>query len=166
MLISDTKLGSRRRKCSPAVVVEIDINELVICNTDPELSKMRVLKMIPSDSPQLTRQNETRTITKYMVTVRCRFTATSTRENKMPVTISNGTSRIRYVKKNELMEYALSAYSYRGVRKQTTLTTNAPSPYPIKDIPFQRVLANVLQEPRKVHLPSGEPPHHQHCEMK
>ena len=87
----------------------IEINELVMFNANPVLSKMRVLKMIPSDSPQLTMQNETRTITKYIDTVRCRFTATSRRENKRPEAISNGTSRIRYTRKNELTEYALSA---------------------------------------------------------
>ena len=90
-------------------MIVIEMTELVMCNANPVLSRMSVLKMIPSDSPQLTMQNETRAITKYIDTVRCRFTATSRRENKRPEIISNGTSRIRYTRKNELTEYALSA---------------------------------------------------------
>lgn len=90
-------------------MIVIEINELVMFNANPVLSRMRVLKTIPSDSPQLTMQNETRAMTKYIDTVRCRSTATSRRENKRPEAISNGTSRIRYTKKNELTEYALSA---------------------------------------------------------
>ena len=73
-----------------------------------------VLKTIPSDSPQLTMQNETRAVRKYIDTVRCRFTAKSSKENKRPEIISNGISRIRYTKKNELTEYAPSAYSWEG----------------------------------------------------
>lgn len=95
----------------------IDINELVTFNANPVLSLMRVLKIIPSDSPQLTTQNEVRAIRKYIDTVRCRFTATSNRENKRPEAISKGISRIRYTKKNELIEYALSAYSCREVQR-------------------------------------------------
>ena len=64
-------------------------------NANPVLSMIRVLKMIPRDSPQLTMQNETRVIRKYIDTVRCRFTATMRRENKRPEAISNGISRIR-----------------------------------------------------------------------
>jgi len=110
------KFGSGHGKCSPAIVSEIEINELVICSTDPGLLGMMVLKMIPSDSPQLTRQNETKTMTKCIDIVGWSFTATRRRENKMPVAISNGISRMRYVKKNELTEQALSAYSCRWVR--------------------------------------------------
>jgi len=40
------------------------------------------------------------------------------RENKRPETISKGISRIKYVKKNELTEYALSVCSYRGFSKR------------------------------------------------
>ena len=90
-------------------MIVIEMTELVMCNANPVLSRMSVLKMIPSDSPQLTMQNETRAIRKYIDTVRCRFTATSRRENKRPEIISNGTSRIRYTRKKELTEYALSA---------------------------------------------------------
>jgi len=90
-------------------MIVIEINELVMVNANPVLSRMSVLKTMPSDSPQLTMQNETRAITKYIDTVRCRFTATIRRENKRPEAISKGTSRIRYTKKNELTEYALSA---------------------------------------------------------
>jgi len=121
-------------------------------NANPVLSRMRVLKTIPNDSPQLTRQKETRTIIQCINTVRCRFTATSRSDNKIPEAISNGTSRIRYAKKNELTEYALSAYSYEGISKQTKHTTNPVLPYPVKGISFQWVLANVLQQPHKVHL--------------
>ena len=110
MFISDPKLASKQsEKCSPAIIIVIEINELVMFNANPVPSRMRVLKMIPRDSPQLTMQNETSAITKYIDTVRRRFTATSRRENKRPEAISNGTSRIRYTKKNELTEYALSA---------------------------------------------------------
>ena len=99
------------RECSPAHMIAIDINELVMFNANPVLSAIRVLKMIPSDSPQLTMQKETRAARKYIDAVRCRFVAKSSRENKRPETISNGISRIRYTRKNELTEYALSAYS-------------------------------------------------------
>ena len=95
----------------------IDINELVMFNANPVLSLMRVLKIIPSDSPQQTMQNEARAVRKYIDTVRCRFTATSKRENRRPEAISKGISRIRYTKKNELIEYALSAYSCREVQQ-------------------------------------------------
>ena len=78
-------------------------------NANPVLSRMSVLKTIPSDSPQLTKHSTARTTTKYIDTVRCRFTAKTRRENKRPEMISNGISRIRYAKKNELTEYALSA---------------------------------------------------------
>ena len=90
-------------------MIVIEISELVMFNANPVLSRMRVLKTIPSDSPQLTMQNETRAITKYIDTVRCRFTATRRSENKRPEAISKGTSRIKYTKKNEFTEYALSA---------------------------------------------------------
>jgi len=73
----------------------IDNSELVIVNAKPVLSMKKVLKMIPSDSPQLTMQNETRAMRKYIATVRCRFTATRRRENKRPEAISNGISRIK-----------------------------------------------------------------------
>ena len=96
----------------------IDTNELVMFNANPVLSMINVLKMIPSDSPQLTTQNEIRAMRKYIDTVRCRFTATRRRENKRPEAISNGISRIRYAKKNELTEYALSACSCRGSANQ------------------------------------------------
>ena len=66
---------------------------------------------IPRDSPQLIKQKVTRTMTQCINTVGCRFTPTRRRDKKRPEVISNGTSRIRYAKKNELMEYALSAYS-------------------------------------------------------
>lgn len=90
----------------------MDINELVMFSANPVLSMMSVLKIIPSDSPQLTMQNETKAVRKYIDTVRCRFTAKINNENKRPEMISNGISRIRYTTKNELTEYALSAYSY------------------------------------------------------
>ena len=61
--------GTEHGKCSPDIMIEIEINELVICNTNPGLLGMRVLKTIPSDSPELIRQNETRTITKCIDTV-------------------------------------------------------------------------------------------------
>ena len=112
--ISDTKLD-KRRKFSPVIVIAIDINELVMFNANPVLSMMSVLKTIPSDSPQLTMLNETNAITKCIVTDRCRFTATRRRENKKPEVISNGISRMRYTKKNESTEYALSAYSFKEV---------------------------------------------------
>ena len=86
-------------------------------NANPVLSMMSVLKMIPIDSPQLTMLNETKAMIKYIVTDRCRSTATMRRENRKPEAISNGISRIRYTKKNELTEYALSAYSYRRISK-------------------------------------------------
>lgn len=95
-------------------MIVIDINELVMFNANPVLSMMSVLNTIPSDSPQLTIQNETRAVRKYIDTVRCMFTAIRRRENKRPEAISNGISRIRYTKKNELTEYAPSAYSYKG----------------------------------------------------
>ena len=78
---------------------------------------MRVLKIIPNDSPQLTAQNEVRTIRKYIDTVRCRFTAISKRENRRPEAISKGISRIRYTRKNELIEYVLSACSCPKVQQ-------------------------------------------------
>jgi len=112
------ELDNKHGAYSPAIMTEIESNGLVTFNANPVLSRMRVLKMIPTDSPQLDRQNETRTITKCIDTVRCRFTTTSRRENKKPEAISNGTSRIRYVKKNELTEYALSAYSCGGISKR------------------------------------------------
>ena len=99
-------------------MTEIESNGLVMFNANPVLSRTRVLKMIPKDSPQLARQNETRAIIKCIDAVRCRFTATSRRESKRPEAISNGTSRIRYVKKNELTEYAPSAYSYGGISRR------------------------------------------------
>jgi hypothetical protein len=114
------------------MTIVIEINVLVMFNANPVLSTMSVLKTIPSDSPQLTMQNETSAVTKYIDTVRCKFTARRRRENKRPEAISNGISRIRYTRKNELTEYALSAYSYRGVSKQTR-DANAP-PYPVKGI--------------------------------
>lgn len=92
----------------------IDINELVMFNANPVPSVMSVLKTIPSDSPQLTMQNETRAVRKYIDTVRCMFTATKRRENRKPEAISKGISRIRYTKKKVSTEYALSAYSYLG----------------------------------------------------
>ena len=73
----------------------IDINELVMFSANPVLSLMRVLKIIPSDSPQETMQNEARAVRKYIDTVRCKFTATSRRENKRPEAISKGISRIK-----------------------------------------------------------------------
>ena len=76
-------------------MIAIDINELVMFNAKPVLSMMRVLKTIPRDSPQLTIQNETRVVRKYIDAVRCRFTATMRRENRKPEAISNGISRIR-----------------------------------------------------------------------
>ena len=87
-------------------------------NANPVLSRTRVLKTIPKDSPQLTRQNETRAMIKYIDVVRCRFAATSRRESRRLEAISNGTSRIRYVKKNEFTEYAPSAYSCGGISKR------------------------------------------------
>ena len=111
MLFSKTRPNSKHRGCSPAITTEIKSNGPVMFNANPVLSRMRVLNMIPTDSPQLAKQNETRTITRCIDTVRCRFTPTSRRENKRLEAISNGTSRNRYVKKNELTEYALSAYS-------------------------------------------------------
>ena len=96
-------------------MIAIDINVLVMFNANPVLSMMSVLKMIPSDSPQLTMLNEANAITKYIVTDRCRFTAIRRRENKKPEAISNGISRMRYTKKNESTEYALSAYSFKEV---------------------------------------------------
>jgi len=154
MLISDTKLEGKKRhgKCSPAIMIAIDINELVMFNANPVLSMMSVLKTIPSDSPQLTMQNETRTMRKYIDTVRCMFTATRRRENKRPEAISNGISRIRYTKKNELTEYALSAYSYKRFSELKRGTTNTVTPYPVKGISLQWVLANVLQQAHKIHL--------------
>lgn len=92
-----------------------EINELVMFSANPVLSMMSVLKTIPRDSPQLTVQNETRAMRKYIDTVRCKFTAKINRENKRPETISNGISRIRYTKKNELTEYAPSVYSCKGI---------------------------------------------------
>jgi hypothetical protein len=100
------------------MMVIIDNSELVIFNAKPVLSMKKVLKMIPSDSPQLTMQKQTRAMRKYIATVRCRFTATTRRENRRPEAISNGTSRIRYTKKNEFTEYVLSAYSYGGFSKR------------------------------------------------
>ena len=93
------------------MVVAIDINEQVMFNANPVLSMMKVLKMIPSDSPQLTMLNEIRAETKYIPIDRCRFREIMRRANKKPEAISNGISSIRYTKKNELTEYALSAYS-------------------------------------------------------
>ena len=92
-------------------MTEIVSKGLVMFNANPVLSRTRVLKMIPKDSPQLARQKDTRAIKQCIDTVRCRFTATSIRESKRPEATSNGTSRMRYVKKNELTEYAPSAYS-------------------------------------------------------
>jgi len=136
-------------------MIAMDINELVAFSANPVLSMMSVLKTIPSDSPQLTTQNEIRAMRKYIDTVRCKFTAKRRRENKRPETISNGTSRIRYAKKNELTEYALSACSYREFSERTRGTTNTAPPYPVKGVPFQWVLANVLQQTHKIHLSSG-----------
>jgi hypothetical protein len=56
-------------------------------------------------------QKETRVEMKYINTVRSKFTAIRSGEIEV---ISNGTSRIRYTKKNESMEYAPSAYSCRS----------------------------------------------------
>ena len=143
------------------MVIVINSNELVRFNANPVLSTMSVLTMIPSDSPQLARLNETRAITKYIATVCWRFTATRRRENKRPEAISNGISSIKYEKKNESIEYALSVYSYIGISKQATGVTNAVLPYPVECISFHWVLANVLQQADKVHLPSGKLTHHQ-----
>jgi hypothetical protein len=95
----------------------IDINELVRFNANPVLSRMSVLKMIPSASPQLTMQNETSVMTKSIDTDRSRFTAIMRRENKRLEMISNGISRIEYAKKNESTEYAMSACSCRRVQR-------------------------------------------------
>ena len=113
-------------------------------NANPVLSMMSVLKMIPSDSPQLTMLNETNVMTKYIVTDRCRFTAVRRSENKNPEAISNGISRMRYTKKNESMEYALSAYSYMGGQQRDKGATNIVPSYPVESISFQWVLPNVL----------------------
>ena len=115
MFTLNTKLDGKHKKYLPAIMVMIDNNELVIFKAKPVLWMKKVLKIIPSDSPQLTMQKETRAMRKYIATVRCRFTAKSRRENKRPETISNGISRIRYTKKNEFTEYVLSAYSYGGI---------------------------------------------------
>lgn len=131
-------------------------------SANPVLSAMRVLKTIPSDSPQLTMQNETSVIRKYIDTVRCRFTAIRRRENNNPEAISNGISRIRYTKKNELTEYALSVYSCRGFSERTRGTIDVAPPYPVKGIPLQWVLANVLQQSHKIYLFSGKSPHHRY----
>ena len=152
-------------KYSPAIRTAIDINELVMFNANPVLSVMSVLKTIPSDSPQLTMLNETSAITKYIDTDRCRFTATMRRENRKPEAISNGISRMRYTKKNELTEYALSACSYEGIRKQAGGRKTVP-PYPVEGISFQRVLANVLQQANKVHLSPGKLLYRQYHENK
>ena len=106
------------------MVIPIDIKVLVMFNANPVPSMMRVLKMIPSDSPQLTMLNETKVIRKNIDTVRCRSAAMRRRENKKPEAISNGTSRIRYTKKNELTEYAPSACSCEEFSKLTRGTTN------------------------------------------
>ena len=96
MLISDPKLDSKQQdEYSPAITIMIDNSELVIVNAELVLSMKKVLKMIPSDSPQLTMQNETRAMRKYIATVHCRFTAKRRRENKRPEAISNGISRIK-----------------------------------------------------------------------
>ena len=105
-------------------MIPIDMNVFAMVNANPVLSMMRVLKMIPNDSPQLTMLNEAKAMTKYIDTVRCRSTATRRSENKQAEAISNGISRIKYTKKNELTEYALSVCSYRGISKLTRGTIN------------------------------------------
>ena len=96
----------------------IVINELARFSANPLLSVTSVLKTIPNDSPQLTMQNETRAIRQYIDPVPSRSTAKMRRENKRPEKISKGISRIKYAKKNESTEYALSACSYRGFSKR------------------------------------------------
>jgi hypothetical protein len=132
MLVSDKRLDDKHGGYLPDVMIAIDISELVRFNANPVLSVMIVLKTIPSDSPQLTIQNETRAMRKYIDTVRCRFTATSSRENKRPEAISNGISRIRYTKKNESTEYALSAYSCRGCERMNIKSGRKSPPVPYK----------------------------------
>ena len=96
----------------------IVINELARFNANPLLSAMNVLNTIPSDSPQLTMQNETRVMRQYIdPDPASRPTARKRRENKRPEMISKGISRIKYAKKKELREYALSACSCRGVQR-------------------------------------------------
>lgn len=55
---------------SPDIVSEIIINDIVTLNASPVLSMMSVLKMIPRDSPELTTQNDTTVVRKYIEIVR------------------------------------------------------------------------------------------------
>jgi hypothetical protein len=72
-----------------------NISEFVKFNVNPLLSVMKVLKTTPSDSLQLTVQNETRAMRKNVDTDRCSTTVTRRREKKRPETTSNGISRIK-----------------------------------------------------------------------
>ena len=137
-------------------MIAIDTNELVMVNANPVPSMISVLKTIPSDSPQLTMQNETRTVRKYIDTVRCRFVVKSSRENKRPEMISNGISRMRYTKKNELIEYAPSAYSCEGFERWNERSNKCFPTYPVEGISFRWVLTNILQQAHEIHLPSCE----------
>jgi hypothetical protein len=47
-------------------MVMIDTNKLVRFNAKPVLSTKKVMKIIPSDSSQLTMQNEIRAMRKYI----------------------------------------------------------------------------------------------------
>jgi hypothetical protein len=63
-------------------------------------------------------------VRKYIDTVRWRFTAKNTTENKRDAVISKGISRRRYAKKKELTEYALSAYSCRAFESSRIKESN------------------------------------------
>ena len=119
------------------------INELARFNANPLLSVTSVLKTIPNDSPQLTMQKETRAMRQYIDPDPSKPTARRRRENKKPETISKGISRIKYAKKNELREYALSACSYTGFSASES-TANTAQSYPVKGVPFQWILTNIL----------------------
>lgn len=116
MLFSDTNL-SQRRAHSPDIIAAISVNGQERVNANPALSGMSVLKTIPSDSPQLIRQKEARAARKYIPIVLCRLMATSTKGIKRLEAISNGISRIRYAKKNDSIEHALSTYSWRDIEQ-------------------------------------------------
>ena len=111
--MSDTRIGHEHGEYSPAMASGMSTNGVVMVSAIPGLS-ISVLKTIPSDSPQVMRQNATKAVRKNIEAVRWRPVAKISRDTRRLETISNGTSRIRYTKKNEPTEYAPSAYSCRG----------------------------------------------------
>ena len=65
----NARLCSNKRKggeFSPAIAIAINVSNVPKLNANPTFPTIRVLRTIPSDSPQLTAQKETRAVRKYM----------------------------------------------------------------------------------------------------